>query len=208
MKTKFTMSLVMMIGSVLLFIGVTFAWWTYQTFVESSPTTYMVVNIDAESAGLEVSPDGVTYDTTESVITQNKVPGDIVFYRFALSNSGNSAINIRISFLGFLLFINDETKDTSNFLNENHLVKAVTVSAFNDVTDDVLPETLLVDLISPLPLDDDFSFSRVVLFESINLAIGQTVNVTFALKLSPNAGNNYQNLKLSVESIVVDAVLD
>lgn len=208
MKTKFTMSLVMMIGSVLLFVGVTFAWWTYRTFVESSPTTYMVVNIDAESAGLEVSSDGVTYDTTESVITQNKVPGDTVFYRFALSNSGNSAINIRISFLGFLLFINDETKDTSNFSNDNHLVKVVSVSAFNDVTDDVLPETLLVNLISPLPLDDDFSFSRVVLFESINLAVGQTVNVTFALKLSPNAGNNYQNLKLSVESIVVDAVLD
>jgi len=208
MKSKFTMSLVMMVGSVLLFVGVTFAWLTYQIWVETGPTTHMIVNIDTITEGLEISSDGVTYDTTESIITQNKVPGDIVYYRLTLGNSGNTPINIRISFLGFLLFANDILKDTTNFTGDNHLVNVVYLSAFNDVTSEVLTETLLVDLIDPLPIDNDFSTSRVILFNEIPLEIGQAVTLTFALKMSPNAGNNYQNLKLSIEAIVVDAIFE
>lgn len=208
MKAKFTMSLVMMIGSVLLFIGVTFAWLTYQIWVETGPTTHMIVNVDTITEGLEISSDGVTYDTTNALLTQNKVPGDVVFYRLSLGNSGNTDINIRVSFLGFLLFVNNELKDSSNFSNNNHLVNVIYLSAFNDVTSEVLSETLLVDLINPLPVNNDFSTSRVILFNSIPLEIGQVVNITFALKLSPNAGNHYQNLKLSIDSIIVDAIFE
>lgn len=208
MKSRYTISLVMMIGSVLLFIGVTFAWLTYQIWVETGPTTHMIVNVDTITEGLEISSDGVTYDTTNALLTQNKVPGDVVFYRLSLGNSGNTDINIRVSFLGFLLFVNNELKDTSNFSNNNHLVNVIYLSAFNDVTSEVLSETLLVDLINPLPVNNDFSTSRVILFNSIPLEIGQVVNITFALKLSPNAGNHYQNLKLSIDSIIVDAIFE
>jgi hypothetical protein len=207
-RNKMTMSIVAFSASVLLFIGVTFAWLTFQTWVTPGEQTYVVVNIDADSAGLEISNDGVTYDTVESIAAQNKVPGDIVFYRLNLSNSGNTPIDIRVSFVGFLLFVNDELKNSTNFLPENHLMYALLLSGFNDVNNDILEPTLLVDLVENLPLDNDFTNSRIVLFESITLAIGQSVNITFALQMSTSAGNQYQNLKLSIDSIVVDAVFE
>jgi hypothetical protein len=204
---KMTLSIVAFVGSVLLFIGATFAWILYQYWVDAGETTHTVVNVDA-SAGLEISYDGIEYDSVTSVATQNKVPGDIVFYRLYIENTGNTLISIRVKFYGFIISVNNPSKDDTNFQNGNNLVNAILLSATNDIDSVTVDNILLADAIGNLPLDGTYETATLILFNNIIIPEGDNVTIVFTFTFSPTSGNEYQNLKLSIDSIIIDAVAE
>jgi hypothetical protein len=204
-RNKMTLSILAFAGSILLFVAATFAWITFEIFVEVDPITKTVVNIDA-SAGLEVSTDGIEYDVAQSVVTQNRVPGDIVYYRLEIDNTGDVLINLRIQFQGFLSTVNDPLKDDTNFENGMTLVDIIRVSATNSLNSDEVDNLLMSDLIGPLPIGVTYENASLLLFNGIPVPVGTSVVIIFTFTISETAGNDYQNLKLSIDNIIVDAI--
>jgi uncharacterized repeat protein (TIGR01451 family) len=149
-RNKMTLSILAFAGSILLFVAATFAWIALETFVKIDPITQTVVNVDA-AAGLEVSPDGVEYDTTTSIATQNRVPGDTVYYRLEIENTGTVEITIRVRFQGFDISPTNPLKSTANFQNGVNLTEALLVSASNDKNSEIISNTYMSYLIGALP---------------------------------------------------------
>jgi hypothetical protein len=204
-RNKMSLSILAFAGSIILFIGATFAWYTLTQNIFVDPITQTVVNLDA-SAGLELSPDGVEYDTTSSVITQNRVPGDTVYYRIEIENTGTVDLSLRIRFEGFLITANNPLKDISNFLNNVNLTEVIIMSASNNMNSDSIQEQYLSYLIGTLPPGIELEDATITLFSNILVPVGESVIVLFDLTIDSSAGNQYQNLQLSIDKIVIEAV--
>jgi hypothetical protein len=205
LNNKLTISIISFVGSVLLFIGATFAWLLLSNIVEIESGTRTVINVDA-SAGILVSLDGIVFDTTSVVVTESRVPGDVVFYQLFIENTGNVELNIRVRFFGFINSPADAQKDTTNYDQGRSLIEVVYLNASNNIDSSTIENILLVDAIGTLPSGTTFQTAHLILFNNINIPIGENATVTFSFTFSPNAGNEYQNLKLSIDSIIVDAI--
>lgn len=207
LKSKMTISILSFVGSVLLFIGATFAWLLMSNVVEIGTGTRTVINVDA-SAGLLVSLDGIVYDIASVVVTESRVPGDVVFYQLFIENTGNVELSIRVRFFGFINSPAITLKDTTNYDQGRSLVEVIYLHASNDVDSSTIDNVLLVDAIGTLPLGTTYQTANLILFNNINIPVGENATITFSFTFSPNAGNEYQNLKLSIDSIIVDAILE
>jgi hypothetical protein len=206
-RNKMTLSIVALVGSVLLFIGSTFAWFVYQRFVDVQNSGFTIINIEAV-AGLEISSDGIEYDAISSVETENKVPGEVVFYRLQIQNSGNTEISIRIRFFGFIDSVANPLKDDSNFQNGKSLVEVLYIEASNDTNSTVFNSQLISTALGDLPPGTTNATASIVLFDNIVVPVGEIMIIVFSLTMSPEAGNDYQNLKLAIDSIIIEAVAE
>lgn len=205
LRNKLTLSIVAFVASIVMFIGATFAWFIIQEWVDVFPITKTVVNVDA-TAGLEISPDGIEYDTVTSISTQNRVPGDTVYYRLQVDNNGEGPIVVRIRLKGFMNSVNNPLKSDANFQAGRSLIDAIYISASNDVNSDTVDNMLMSDLIGPLPIGVTYDTAELILFNGIPLSVGASVAIVFSFTIGENIGNNYQNLELTVDSILIDAI--
>jgi hypothetical protein len=202
---KMLLSVIALAASFLMFIGATFAWFVFKFSGDVDPITGTVVNVDA-SGGLEVSTDGITYDETNVVGVRNRVPGDIVYYQLVIDNTGETPLNIRVRFNGFINEPADPLKSMVNYLAGRNLLDAILISATNSVNTEVVDQVLMSDLIGPLPPGITYETANLILFDNLFIPVNGGAVITFSFTISPEVGNQYQNLNLSVDSIVIDAV--
>lgn len=204
-KKKMLLSIVALAASVLMFIGATFAWFVFKFSADIDPVTGTVVNVNA-SGGLEISTDGITYDTTNAIGVQDRVPGDVVYYQLVIDNTGETPLNVRVRFNGFVNEPANPLRSMVNYLAGRSLLDAILVSATNSVNSDVIDQVLMTDLIGPLPPGITYETATLILFDNLYIPVNGGAVITFSFTISPTAGNQYQNLNLSVDSIVIDAV--
>ena len=133
MKNRMTMSLSMLIGSLLLFVGATLAWLVVSNVIILDPSSHVIVNIDAD-VELEYSIDGITYQTAENLSIQNQTPGSTIYYRLTIQNTGNTDIHTRVRLNNFSFGAASLLKDTTNHTAGRKLSDVLLLNVTNDTT--------------------------------------------------------------------------
>jgi hypothetical protein len=205
MKNKMLLSFTALAASVLLFIGATFAWFVFKFSGDVDPITGTVVNVNA-SGGLEISTDGITYDTTNAIGVQDRVPGDVVYYQLVIDNTGETPLNVRVRFSGFVTEPSNPLRSIVNYLAGRTLLDAILINASNSVNSSVVENALMSSMIGTLPPGITYETANLILFDNLYIPVNGGAVITFSFTISPSAGNQYQNLNLSIDNIIIDAV--
>lgn len=197
MKKRLTLSLTAMIGSVLLFVVASFAWFAISDIVDIGGNTIQLINIDV-SAEFYVSDNGVDYVSASSIELANAVPGDIKYYKIVITNNNDFAIHTQVSLHGFTDSYTDAGGDTSNYTEGRTLMDVVLLNASNNIDlNSITNETLTSQY---------FASSFVVTHEDVVIAGSGSAEFYFSFTISEDAGNDYQNLRLDIEHIFVQSV--
>lgn len=206
MKNKrMTLSLMALVGSVFLFVFASFAWLQVSQIVDIFGITGNLNNIES-AANLQVSEDGVNYVDAESIMIHSAVPGDTFYFQVTIENTGDIDIHAKVLMFGFTNGVADVNGDDTNYLAGMSLVDVVRLSASNTGNAEVITDEYLVDLM-PGVLDDDYTNAYVTLANSIDLGVGQSAVLTFSLTVDGAlAGNDYQNLMLTISNLLVQSV--
>jgi len=200
-----TLSLIALISSVFLFVFASFAWLTLTEIVDIGGPSIIVDNIDAE-ASMYVSLDGENYLEIGSIYLSTSVSGTIQYYHIVLQNTGDVPIDSKVILYGFTNSIADPLGDDTNFLAGKSLIDVIRVSSSNDVNSEFIDDQTMISLM-PVPIDGDYSESNLYIVEDIYLAVNQTATISFSFTIDGElAGNDYQNLLLSVAHVYIQSV--
>jgi hypothetical protein len=191
-----------LIGSILLFVITSFAWFAVSEIVNIGGFNNQVkdINYDFE---LYVSTDGINYSLVEEIDFQLKMPGDMVYYRVDVTNNNNQSMTSRISLYGFNDLLSDVLGDDTNLLAGRSLVDVTILNAYNTVNTDIIEDSLIGDLIG----SDAKATASLILNQSMIVEPNQTESLYFTLLFSGTAGNDYQNLALSIDHLIVQSSL-
>ncbi|MFA5068316.1 MAG: hypothetical protein WC466_09850 [Candidatus Izemoplasmatales bacterium] len=200
-RKRLTLSLLAFFGSLFLFVFATFAWFLVSEWVDFDPSRVMIVNVDV-SATLFVSEDGINYTEASQIEFSNEQPGATSYYKLTIENTGNVATNVKAFLFGFSDAATDETKtydDTKSLLDVTLLdiTNSQTAESYEDLMSDLMPS----------PPSGDYSSQALYLTTGIMLPVDDIVDIMFVFTLDGDlAGNDYQNLKLLISSIIVSAL--
>ncbi|MFA5290376.1 MAG: hypothetical protein WC351_04975 [Candidatus Izemoplasmatales bacterium] len=199
-KKRMTLSLVALISSVFLFVLASFAWMTLSQVIQIDTNFFNLIDVKAEVT-LEVSYDGENYTVVDAIVFDQAVPGSTIYYRISVHNTGNVPSHIQLAFYGFSDAQNDETVpyDDSRSLRE-----VLLVSTENNINDEVIDQVAMVDLMYAVP-SGDYSTAYLYVLGAMLLPVAETGVVELSFQVSPSAGNDYQNLALSINRIIVAA---
>ncbi len=202
MKKRLSLSIMALIGSILLFVITSFAWFAVSEIVNIGGFNNQVkdINYDFE---LYVSTDGINYSLVEEIDFQLKMPGDMVYYRVDVTNNNNQSMTSRISLYGFNDLLSDVLGDDTNLLAGRSLVDVTILNAYNTVNTDIIEDSLIGDLIG----SDAKATASLILNQSMIVEPNQTESLYFTLLFSGTAGNDYQNLALSIDHLIVQSSL-
>ena len=204
-KKRMTLSLIVLISSVFLFVFTSFAWFAISEFINIGGPSIDLVNIEA-TATLYVSTDDVIYNEATEISISNSVPGNVMYYRLVIENTGDLDIHTKVSLFGFTNTVADPIGSDANYLAGNTLIDVIRVSESNDWNSEVLNEVLLSSLI-PYIASGDYSQSSATLVEDLSLTVGNTATVSFSLTIDGTlAGNDYQNLLLEIANLAIQSV--
>jgi hypothetical protein len=201
-KKRLSLSLIALVGSVLLFIVTSFAWFTVSEIVSIGGINNALRDEDVE-VEIFVSTDGINYNLTTEIDFQNQMPGDVVYYRVDITNNNQENISSQVSMYGFADELTDELGDDTNLLAGNSLVDVILVDVSNSVNANTIEDQTLASLLS----SPNKVSANVVLVETMVIASTTTESVYFSLTFSGTAGNDYQNLALSIDNIFVQSFL-
>lgn len=196
-KKRMTLSLVALVGSVFLFVIASFAWFTISDIVNLQNNIFKTEDIDV-SALLYVSADDITYIEATSIDFQNKVPGDIIYYKVILTNNNDFEVGCQASLYGFTDFATDDLTDTSNYSFGRTIMDYVLLNSSNNINSDTLVDQILSTVL--------ISSQKVITHEDISISALGTAELYFSFTLSAAAGNDYQNLGFDITSIYIQSV--
>lgn len=197
MKQRLTLSLVAMIGSVLLFVVASFAWFAVSDIVDVGSNTLQIINIDV-SAILYESDNGVDYTSTNNIEMTNTVPGDIKYYKVVVTNNNDFDVYTQVSLHGFTDTYTDASGDTSNYAGGQTLLDVIILNASNNIDSATITDTALTSLLQ--------ASSFVVTHENVLVSAGGSAEFYFSFTISGAAGNDYQNLRLDIDNLFVQSV--
>jgi hypothetical protein len=187
MKKRLHLSLVALVGSVILFVVTSLAWFTVSEFVNIDFFSASVLDQEIEYVFYE-SDDGVTYTETTNLEFSLRSPGDIKYYRLVVTNPETSNYNVNI----FLSGITDVNSDGSTYVGPESLTEVIQVTSTMD-------SSVLVDD----RLDVLINGSLASVSNSFTLAGGQSKTLDFTLSIVGSADNTYQNLGIEIDQIKV-----
>jgi len=198
-RKRLALSLLAFFGSLFLFVFATFAWFTVAQWIHFDPTQVDVGNMDIEVIMVS-SSDGVTYEQTNVIELDNSAPGEIKYYRLIVENTGSITARLSVSLFGFT----DGPANSELFYDESKTLLDVTLlNVENDVNSEIYTNEYLVDLLDPMV---DYSIQPLYLATNILLAPSEIGTISFTFLVSgSDAGNDYQNLKLTIAKITVNA---
>jgi hypothetical protein len=200
-KNKMTLALVALIGSTLLFIVATFAWLTVSNIVNIGDTEIELEDIEA-TVTLNVSTDGGTiYNPTTAVTFANAVPGDVFYYSLVIENTGAVIINSRVLFQGFITSFAIGTGTP-----EKSLIDVLILDVHNTANGDIIDNQTMTSQIGELPGGLTYPNASLTLASNLDIAIGATETVFFTITVATTAGNDYGNLKLTVDAIQIQSL--
>lgn len=204
-KKRMTLSIIVLISSVFLFVLTSFAWFAISDFINIGNPTIDLINIEA-TVTLYVSTDDVIYNEATEITISNSVPGTVMYYRLVIENTGDIAIHTEIDLYGFTDSVADPLGSDANYLAGNSLFDVIRVSQSNNWNSEVINNVVLSTLI-PFQSSGDYSQSSATLVEDLSLAVGNTAIVSFSFTIDGNlAGNDYQNLMLEITSLAIHSV--
>lgn len=204
LKRKMSVSIAALTSAVLLFIGATFAWLTITDVVHLGGTEVAVEDVEA-TAVLETSPDGVTGWTAVSAIAiADAVPGDVFYYRLVITNVGALPIDTAVAFIGFSNSVADILGDDANYLAGRSLAAVLLYSMTNTANTDTITDATLASLIGGAATPSAQFYGATAL----DIAVADSETVYFSLAVAETMGNDYQNLKLTIDLVSVQSIAD
>lgn len=187
MKKRLHLSLVALVGSVILFVVTSLAWFTVSEFVNIDFFSGSVADQQIEYVFYE-SDDGVSYTEITSLDFSLRSPGDMKYYRLVVTNPEASDYNVNI----FLTGITNVNSDGTTYVGPESLTEVIQVTSTIDST------TLVDDTLNVLTSGSIASVSN-----SFTLAGGQSKTLDFTLSILGTADNTYQNLGIEIDQIKV-----
>ncbi|QLY40082.1 hypothetical protein HF295_04080 [Hujiaoplasma nucleasis] len=180
MKRRLHLSLAALVGSVLLFIVTSLAWFSVSEWVnvgmfQSSVSGYSI------DYTLYESTDGLVYNEIDSIQMSMQVPGDEKYFRLVLSNPSSRNYDVIV----YLSSINDVLTNGSISLIE---VIQVTSTVDGLVNRDDTLENLMSGGMAPL-------------INHIDIEGSGSETIDFTLGVLPSAGNEYQGLEIEIDDI-------
>jgi|GEM_PF-866274 len=201
-KKRMTLSLIALISSVFLFVLASFAWLAVSEIVNIGGNTVDVVDLNVEAV-LEVSDDGETYVPATNIEFTNATPGTIKYYRLNLTNVGNIDCYTKVTLQNFVDDVNDPS---TTYDDTKSLRDVIVVNTSNTVNSETIVDHTLTELLPEIP-SGDYSSASMYLVTSIYLGtdtgVDDTATLYFTFTVSGTAGNDYQNLELSIERLMV-----
>ena len=207
LKNKMTMSIVAFTASIFLFVVATFAWLTLSNLVDANITEIDFNNVEA-TAILELSEDAwQTSSPTSAISFANSVPGDTFYYRLIIENTGAVDIFSAVLFKGFTNDAASALGDQTNFANGQTLIDILEIGvSINTFDSETITYTLLSDLIGELMPGDTYATVMCTLASNLSIPVGDSDTVYITIRIAESAGNDYQNLKLLIDSIQIQSV--
>ncbi len=196
-QKRLTLSLVALMGSVLLFVIASFAWFAISDVLNINDNTIELINIDVD-ADLYVSDNGSDYVLASSIEFLNNVPGDIKYYKIVLTNNNDFAIHTQVSLHGFTDSYADAGGDTSNYALGQTLMDVVLLNASNNIDSVTITDQTLTSLY--------YGSALVITHEDVLVPALGGAEFYFSFTISEDAGNDYQNLGLDIAHIFVQSV--
>jgi hypothetical protein len=194
-----TLSLLAFVGSLFLFVFATFAWFYVSQWVHLDTIDIDVGDMDI-SATLEVSSDGITYESVDAIEFDYAVPGETKYYHLIIENTGSISVRLAASLFGFT---DGPANDELEYDETKSLLDVTMMAVSNDVSSESISDEYMVDLLDPYV---DYSSQPLYLATGMVLAPTEIGTISFSFLISgTDAGNDYQNLKLTIARIVVNA---
>jgi len=196
-KKRLSLSLIALIGSVLLFIVASFAWFAVSEIVNIGNGTVQIINIDV-NAELYVSDDGVEYVSASNIELTNSLPGDIKYYKVIVTNNNDFSIHTRLTLHGLTDYYTDIGGDTSNYYAGRSLMEVTLLNASNSIDSVTLVDQPMDTLV--------IASSFIITHEDVLVPASGTAECYFSFTISESAGNDYQNLRFDIDNLYVQSV--
>jgi hypothetical protein len=188
MNKRLSLSLVALVGSVILFIVTSLAWfsvseWVNIDFFQGSVNDYNINYTIYESS------DGFNYNEMTAFSFELASPGDKKYYRIDITNPEDTDYQMDVIFSG----INDVYSDGSPSSEPVSIMEVVQ-----------LKTTINGQIVVNGRMDDLLSNDIIEITGNFELAANDSVSVFFSLEIIGNEANNqYQNLGLDIDEIKV-----
>ena len=207
LKKQMVLSLTVLITAAVLFIVVTFAWLTVSEIVNIDGAFITLEDVDA-TVQLQVSTDvdHIEYTLVEGGISlDNAVPGDVFYYRLLITNTGLKPILSRVVFNGF---IDEPANDLIAYDEEQSLINCIVLNSYNTANASTIENDLISTRIGELSGGLTYANASFILVSDVDIAVGEDEYVYFTFTVAEDAGNEYQNLKLTISSILIQSAAD
>lgn len=207
LKKQMALSLTVLIAAAVLFIVVTFAWLTVSEIVDIDDTFITLEDVDA-TVELQVSTDAehaVYTKVTGGISLENAVPGDVFYYRIWIQNTGLKAIISRVVFYGFT---DGPSDDLVAYDAEQSLINCLLLNSYNTANSLTIVDELISTRIGELSGGLTYANASFILVNNVDIAVADDEYVYFTFTVATNAGNEYQNLKLTIATIQIQSAAD
>jgi hypothetical protein len=200
-KKRLMLSVVALAASALLFVFATFAWWQISGVVNIAGGVVSVGDLEVTNT-LYVSGDNVIFTETDA-IGFHSYPGNTTYYKLTMTNEGNHTVNVKMTLTGFADGYPPEASSTENYAAGRSLLDVTYLDITNTLTAENINYTRMRTL---LPSGVDPAEASITLVSEISLPAGESVDVFFSFTIDGDeAGNDYQNLRLDIDSLDVHA---
>ncbi len=205
LRNKMTLSILALTSAVFLFAAATFAWLTVSDIVNIGQTEVEIEDIDA-TAVLQVSIDGSpdSYVDATTISIENAVPGDVYYYRIVITNTGALALNTRVLFYGFTSSVASIFGDDANFEAGRTLCTVLLYSMTNTANSETFTNQTFASLIGGTP----YETGNFIGADNIDIAFEAVETVYFTITVPGTVGNDYSNLRLTIDSIHIQSEAD
>ncbi|MDA3931916.1 MAG: hypothetical protein PF513_04190 [Tenericutes bacterium] len=188
------LSLAALIGSVVLFIIASFAWFTVSEYVNLPWLDFGVDNFDIQYEILE-SEDDLTYSLVEDISFDSLMPGQTLYYQINISNQQDRFVNAEVYFIGFSDIYSDGTPSTSEYSLKDAIFFTSEVNS-QVILNEQLLSNLLIDQTNHETAK--ISVSNVFTIEPLS-----TTTLYFQITVDESIGNEYQNLGVDIGDIYI-----
>jgi len=182
MKKRLHLSLIALVGSVILFVVTSLAWFTVSEWVNIDFFSGSVAGYNLDYTLYE-STDGVTYTETTSIEMTMQVPGDTMYYRIVVNNPSTSNYATIIYFSGI----------TDTVVNGDFSLLEVI-----QLTSEVDGIVMINDT-----LENQLSGGMIPVTNSFDLLGSGSETIDFTLSILGSAGNEYQGLGIEIDFIKI-----
>jgi hypothetical protein len=197
-----TLSLLAFVGSLFLFVFATFAWFLVSEWVNVDPNNVRIVDVNVAAILFE-SDNGIDYTETNSIDFSSQQPGATKYYKLSLENTGNVAENIKVSLYGF----SDGASDSEKPYDDTKSLRDVTFIAISNSLNQETYSDYVAELLPVVPSGD---YTNQALYLTIGLTLSletTTGDIFFNFTLpGDDLGNDYQNLKMVIATIIISAI--
>ncbi|MFP4478760.1 MAG: hypothetical protein ACLFPM_04960 [Candidatus Izemoplasmatales bacterium] len=188
------LSFMALIGSVILFIVASFAWFTVSEFVEIPWLGSSIDNYDIHYELYE-SDDDLDYELVEDISFEALMPGQTLYYQINISNLQDRTINAEVFFIGFNDINADGTPSTSEYTLKDAIFLTSEVHSETIINQQLLSDLLIGQInheTAKLSVSDVFTIGPLA-----------TVTVYLQFTVDNDIGNEYQSLGVDISDIYI-----